>query len=48
MDYKIKKKKKKNKYTFWKILGFILKTVADFMYSRTGFTILFIIFPMET
>ena len=43
MNYKINERKKKNKYTFWKILGFILKSVADFMYSRIGFTILFII-----
>ena len=43
MNYKINERKKKNKYTFWKILGFILKAVADFMYSRIGFTILFIV-----
>lgn len=46
MNYKINERKKKNKYTFRKISGFILKTVADFMYSGAGFTILFIILGM--
>lgn len=43
MNYKINERKKKNKYTFRKKSGFILKTVADFMYSGAGFTILFIV-----
>ena len=43
MNYKINERKKKNKYTFRKISGFILKTVANFMYSGAGFTILFIV-----
>jgi hypothetical protein len=43
MNYKINGRKGKNKYTFQKILGFILKAVADFMYSGAGFTILFIV-----
>ena len=37
MDYK-----KEKKYSFWKISGFVLQGIADFMYSRAGFTILFI------
>ena len=40
MDYR--KEGKEKKYSFWKILGFILQGIADFMYSRAGFTILFI------
>ena len=43
MNYKINERKKKNKYTFRKISGFILKSVSDFMYSGVGFTILFIV-----
>lgn len=43
MNYKINERKEKNKYTFRKKSGFILKTAADFMYSGAGFTILFIV-----